>query len=136
MDVARHDMHVHVTTRCNLRQAECPLSIVGCTAIVQAADVTRHLNQHADTHFMLLSARMQEYQSFFRQLDTKIKMLEEKNAKLEREVARSNALLATKTESNSISNDLKKVTKRLNALESTCKAEFKKVEYDRRSHKK
>lgn len=136
MDVTRHDMHVHVTTRCNLRQAECPLSIVGCTAIVQAADVTRHLNQHADTHFMLLSARMQEYQSFFRQLDTKIKMLEEKNAKLERELARSNALLATKTESNTISNDLKKVTKRLNALESTCKAEFKKVEYDRRSHKK
>ncbi len=136
MEVARNDMHVHVTTRCNLRQAECPLSIVGCTAIVQAADVTKHLNQHADTHFMLLSTRMIEYQKLFKQFDTKIKMLEDKNAKLERELARTTALLTTKNESNVISNDLKKVTKRLHALESSCRTEFKKVEYDRRSHKK
>ena len=136
MEVARNDMHVHVTTRCNLRQAECPLSIVGCTAIVQAADVTKHLNQHADTHFMLLSTRMMEYQNLFKQFDKKIKMLEDKNNKLERELARTNALLSTKNESNAISNDLKKVTKRLNALESSCRNEFKKVEYDRRSHKK
>lgn len=129
MEVARNDMHVHVTTRCSLRQAECPLSIVGCTAIVQAADVTKHLNQHADTHFMLLSARMIEYQKLFQQFDTKIKMLEEKNAKLERELARSTALLSTKNESNVISNDLKKVTKRLHTLE-------KKVDHDRRSHTK
>ena len=136
MEVARNKMQEHVTTRCNLRQAECPLSIVGCTAIVQAADVTKHLNQHADTHFMLLSTRMMEYQKLFKQFDTKINMLEEKNAKLERELARSTALLSTKNESNVISNDLKKVTKRLNTLESTCRTEFKKVEYDRRSHKK
>ena len=136
MEVARNNMHVHVTTRCSLRQAECPLSLVGCTAIVQAADVTKHLNQHADTHFMLLSTRMMEYQQLFKQFDTKIKMLEEKNAKLERELARTTALLSTKNESNAISNDLKKVTKRLNALEGSCRTEFKKVEYDRRSHKK
>lgn len=136
MGVARHDMHEHVTTRCILREAECPLSIVGCTAIVKAADVTQHLNQHADTHFMLLSTRMMEYQQLFKQFDTKIKMLEEKNSKLERELARTTALLSTKNESNAISNDLKKVTKRLNALESSCRTEFKKVEYDRRSHKK
>jgi len=122
-------MHVHVTTRCSLRQAECPLSIVGCTATVQAADVTKHLNQHADTHLMLLSTRMMEYQTLFKQYDSKIKILEEKNAKLERELARNTALLSTKNESNVISNDLKKVTKRLNALE-------KKVAHDRRSHTK
>lgn len=136
MGVARHDMHEHVTTRCILREAECPLSIVGCTAIVKATDVTQHLNQHADTHFMLLSTRMMEYQQLFKKFDTKIKMLEEKNSKLERELARNTALLSTKNESNAISNDLKKVTKRLNALESSCRTEFKKVEYDRRSHKK
>jgi hypothetical protein len=129
IEVARNDMHVHVTTRCSLRQAECPLSIVGCTATVQAADVTKHLNQHADTHLMLLSTRMMEYQTLFKQFDSKIKILEEKNAKLERELARNTALLSTKNESNVISNDLKKVTKRLNALE-------KKVAHDRRSHTK
>ena len=136
MEVARNDMHVHVTARCSLRQAECPLSIVGCTAIVQAADVTRHLNQHADSHFMLLSARMMEYQHLFKQFDAKIKILEEKNAKLEQELTRTTALLSTKNESNVISSDVKKIAKRLNALESTCRTEFKKVEYDRRSHKK
>lgn len=61
-------------------------------------------------------------------------MLEEKNAKLEGELARSAALLSTKNEANAISNDSKKVTK-LNALGSACRSEFKKVEYDRRSHK-
>ena len=134
MEVARKDMHLHVTTRCILRQAECPLSMFGCTAIVQAADVTRHLNQHADTHFMLLSTRMMEYQQLFKQFNSKINMLEEKNAKLERELARTNALLAANNES--LSNDLKKVTKRHNTLDSTCRSEFKKLENDRRSRKK
>lgn len=136
MGVARQDIHKHLTTRCILRETECPLSAFGCTALLKSADVTEHLNQHADKHFMLLSTRMMEYQQLFKQFDTKIKMLEEKNSKLERELARTTVLLSTKNECNAISNDLKKVTKRLNVLESSCRTEFKKAEQDRRSKKK
>jgi len=132
----RCDVHVHVRDKCPLRQAECPLSNVGCTSIVQARDVSTHLNEHADKHFLLISSRMMEYQNVMKDMNTRIQRLEEKNALLESELKRMMVNSQSKNEAKAVSNDLKKLTKRMGMLESTCRTEFKKVEYDRRHHKK
>ncbi len=79
---------------------------------------------------------MMEYQAMFKKMTAKISLLEEKNAQLERELRVKMAELSSKNEAHAISNDLKKVTKRLNMLEGTCRTEFKKVQQDRRGHVK
>ena len=136
MKIPRNDVHVHVRDKCSLRAAECPLASFGCTSIVQARDITDHLNDTADKHFMLIANRMVEYQNAMKEMNARIHTLEEKNALLERELQRSTIQLQSKNEAKAISNDVKKLTKRLGTLENTCRTEFKKVEYDRRSHKK
>lgn len=136
MDIPRNDVHVHVRDKCDLRAAECPLSSFGCTSIVRAQDVTSHLNDNADKHFMLVATRMMEYQTVMKDMSARIHTLEEKNAQLERELQRTTVQLQSKNEAKAISNDVKKLTKRLGTLEGTCRTEFKKVEYDRRNHKK
>ena len=136
MEIPRNGVHVHVRDKCSLRAAECPLASFGCTSIVQARDITDHLNDTADKHFMLIANRMVEYQNAMKDMNARIHTLEEKNALLERELQRSTIQLQSKNEAKAISNDVKKLTKRLGTLENTCRTEFKKVEYDRRSHKK
>ena len=135
-EIPRNKVHAHVRDKCILRDAECPLSTVGCTAVVQAQDVALHLNEHADQHFVLVVNRMMEYQSMFKKLNARINLLEEKNARLERELHRKTAELSSKNEAHAISNEVKKLTKRLGTLEGTCRTEFKKVEQERRSHQK
>ncbi|KAL7465588.1 hypothetical protein ACHAXS_011588, partial [Conticribra weissflogii] len=109
---------------------------VGCNAVVQAQDTSRHLNESADQHLILVVNRMMEYQAMFKKMTAKISLLEEKNAQLERELRVKMAELSSKNEAHAISNDLKKVTKRLNILEGTCRTEFKRVQQDRRGHAK
>mmetsp|Transcript_13185 Transcript_13185/g.26779 ORF Transcript_13185/g.26779 Transcript_13185/m.26779 type:complete len:80 (+) Transcript_13185:163-402(+) len=79
---------------------------------------------------------MMEYQAMFKKMTAKIALLEEKNARLESELKTKVAELSSKNEAHAVSNDLKKVTKRLNILEGTCRTEFKKVQQDRRNHVK
>lgn len=59
-----------------------------------------------------------------------------KECPVERELQRTTVQLQSENEAKAISNDVKKLTKRLGTLEGTCRTEFKKVEYDRRNHKK
>ena len=137
MNVCRKDVPVHTHDACNLRPAKCPLSDFGCNGIVQAQDVARHLNDTADRHFVLLAHRMLEYQTVMKDMSYHIRLLEENNARLERELRAAAAVnVQCKHDVETVSNEMKKITKRLGALEGTCRAEFKKVEHDRRSHKK
>lgn len=137
MNVCRKDVPIHIHDACNLRPAKCPLSDFGCNGIVQAQDVARHLNDTADRHFVLLAHRMLEYQTVMKDMSYHIRLLEENNARLERELRAAVAVNAQcKHDVEAVSNDMKKITKRLGALEGTCRAEFKKVEHDRRSHRK
>ena len=129
--VARQDVHVHVRDSCRLRQAECPLACVGCTAVVQAQDVACHLNNHADQHFMLVARRMMEYQSVMKDMNARISQLEEKNGQLERELARATLQLQNKS-----ADDVKMLSKRIGKLESTCHTQFKKIEYDKKKNQK
>lgn len=134
--VPRNEVHIHVRDICSMRHAECPLSIVGCTAIVQAQDISSHLNNHADKHFMLVASRMMEYQSMIKEMSTRIRLLEEKNEQLDRELKRTVVQLQSKSEAKVISGNVKKLTKRLGTLESACSTEFKKMEYERRNQRK
>jgi hypothetical protein len=79
---------------------------------------------------------MMEYQTMIKKLNAKMQLLEEKNAKLELEIQGRTAQVSTKKDTDVLSNEVKKLTKRIGTLEGTCKTEFKKVEQDRRSHKK
>lgn len=134
MNIPRNEMDTHVRDTCILRSAECPLNCLGCTAIVKAQDVSRHLNQSADQHFMFVANRMMECQSIIKQLNGRIQVLEEKNAQLERQL---NGQTATaRSNVSSLANDVKKVQKRLGTLETTCRNEFKKVEQDRKNSKR
>ena len=83
-----------------------------------------------------MANRMMEYQSVIRDMNARVRILEEKNEKLERELMRCSNTLQSKNDAKAFSNDMKKLTKRIGNLESTCKTEFKKVEYDRKNHKK
>jgi hypothetical protein len=136
MSIPRNEVHIHVRDKCVLRAAECPLACLGCTTVVQAQDVARHLNEHSDQHFLFVANRMMEYQTMIKKLNAKMQLLEEKNAKLELEIQGRTAQVSTKKDTDVLSNEVKKLTKRIGTLEGTCKTEFKKVEQDRRSHKK
>lgn len=135
-EVPRIEVHIHVRDKCSLRAAECPLSVLGCTAVVQAQDVGDHLNTLADRHLILVVNRMLEYQSVIKDMNARIRLLEDKNGQLDRELKRATAQLQSKNEAKAITNDVKKLTKRIGQLESTCRTEFKKAENDRRSHRK
>lgn len=109
---------------------------MGCNTVVQAQDTPRHLNASADQHFLLVVNRMMEYQTMFKKMTARLNLLEEKNAQLERELRVKTAELSSKNEAKGMSNELKKLTKRLGILEGTCRTEFKKVDRDRKSHAK
>lgn len=134
--IPRNEVHFHVRDKCSLRQAECPLAMFGCTAIVQAQDFSCHLNDHADKHFMLMANRMMEYQNVMKGMNARILALEEKNGQLERQLTLTAGQLQSKNDAKTVSNGMKKLTKRVGALESKCQTEFKKVEKDRRNQKK
>lgn len=136
IEIPRNRVHVHVRDECSLREAECPLKDVGCTAIVRARDVPRHLTDHADKHFILMANRMMEYQDVMKDLNCRVRLLEEKNGQLERELKRTTAQLQSKNEAKAVANDVKKLTRRIGTLEGTFRTEFKKVENDRRNHQK
>jgi hypothetical protein len=129
--VARNEVHTHVRDFCSLRHVECPLACVGCTAGVQAQDVACHLNNHADKHFVLVESRMMDYQSVIKTMNTRLNQLEEKNAHLERELRRVTLQLQNKS-----AGDVKKLTTIIGTLESKCRTEFKKIEYDERNKQK
>ena len=135
-EVMRKEVHSHVRDKCSLRAAECPLGMLGCTAIVQAQDITSHLNGQADKHFMLMATRMAEYQTVMKDLSAQVRLLEEKNGRLERRLQWATTQLQSKDEAKVATNEMKRLAKRLATLEGTCKREFKKVEQDRRSHQK
>lgn len=134
MEVARNDVHAHVRDTCPLRRAECPLKELGCASIVQAKFVCSHLTEHADTHFMLIASRMMEYQSVIRDMNTRVRLLEEKNAQLERELKRVTLQTQSKDDAKTVSNDLKKLTKRMGTLEGKCRTEFKKADSERKKN--
>ncbi len=137
MEVCRKDIPIHVHDACNLRPATCPLLPFGCNGIVQAQDVTRHLNDTADRHFVLMAQRMLEYQTVMKDLSYHVRLLEEKNDRLERELRDAVAANVKTTHAvETMSSDIKKITKRIGSLEGTCRVEFRKVEHDRRSHRK
>ena len=135
-DVPRREVCAHVRDDCSLRQAECPLSMFGCKTIVRAQDVACHLNDHADEHFTWVAKRMMEYESVMKDMISRIRLLEEKNDRLERELGGVAASMQSKEHAKSLSNDVNKLTKRLGALEGTCQTEFKKIQNDRRNQRK
>ena len=134
MEVPRNEMPIHVRDKCSLRAAECPLACLGCTTIVQAQDISRHLNDSSDQHFMFVANKIMECQATIKTLNNKVQMLEEKNAQLERELHGTSA--SSKNEAANLSNEVKKLTKKLGTLEGTCRAEFKKIEQDRKNSRK
>jgi len=135
-DVPRREVGQHVRDECSLRQAECPLSMFGCNAIVRAQDVACHLNDNADGHFTLVANRMMEYESVMKDMNSRIRLLEEKNDRLERELRGVAASVQSKENAKRLSNDVNKLAKRLGALEGTCQSEFKKIQNDRRNRQK
>ncbi len=137
VELCRKDVQIHIHDACNRRPAKCPLAEFGCNGIVQAQDVAQHLNESADRHFVLLSHRMLEYQTVMKDMSYHIRLLEENNARLERDLRAAVASNAQgKHDVETVSNDVKKMTKRLGTLEGSCRTEFKKIEHDRRSHRK
>ena len=108
----------------------------GCKTIVRAQDVACHLNDHADEHFTWVAKRMMEYESVMKDMISRIRLLEEKNDRLERELRGVAASMQSKEHAKSLSNDVNKLTKRLGALEGTCQTEFKKIQNDRRNQRK
>jgi hypothetical protein len=131
MQVPRNDMTTHVRNQCTLRAAECPLACLGCTTIVRAQDVTRHLNESSDQHFMFVANKMMECQAMIQKLNSRIQVLEDKNAQLELELRGRAA--TSKKDSDNLSNEVKKLVKRIGTLEGTCRTEFKRVEQDRKN---
>jgi hypothetical protein len=135
MEVPRNQMPIHIREKCVLRAAECPLACLGCNTVVRAQDVSRHLNETSDQHFMFVANRMMECQAMIKKLNGRIQVLEDKNAQLEMELRGRTAQVTTKKETDNIHNEVKKLTKRIGALEGTCRDEFRKVEQDRKNRR-
>jgi hypothetical protein len=133
-DIPRCEMNAHVRDKCSFRQTACPLSTFGCNTIVHAQDVACHLNDHADKHFTLVANRMTEYESVMKDMRSRIRVLEENNARLERELKEAIASFQSKENAKSLVIDVNKLAKRLRALEGKCQSEFKQVQNDRRNH--
>eukprot|EP00804_Cyclotella_cryptica_P016888 CCRYP_001851-RD/>CCRYP_001851-RD protein AED:0.02 eAED:0.02 QI:3275/0.75/0.8/1/0.75/0.4/5/484/532 len=135
MEIPRSEMSIHVSEKCVLRPAECPLACIGCTTVVKAQDVSRHLKESSDQHFLFVANRMMECQALIKKLNGRIQMLEERNAHLELEIRGRTAQVSMKKDTDNLLNEVKKLTKRISALEGTCRTEFKKVEQERK-HKR
>ncbi len=135
-DVPRCEVGVHVRDKCSLRKAVCPLSMFGCNTIVRAQDVACHLNNHADKHFTLVANRMMEYESVMKDMSSRIRLLEEKNDRLERELRNATASMQSKEQAKSLSKEVNKLAKRLEALEGTCQSEFKNLQKDKQNQRK
>ena len=75
---------------------------------------------------------MMEYQQLFRRMDGRIKELEERNAMLENVLRETAGKLQSKDDAKSAAGDVKKLIKRIGALETKCKTEFRKIENERR----
>ena len=134
IEVPRNEMALHVRNKCVLRAAECPLACLGCTTVVQVQDVSRHLKESSDQHFMFAANRMMEYQAIIKKLNGRIQILEAKNAQLELELRGQTS--SNKKDADNLSNEVKKLAKRLGALEVTCRNEFKKVDQERKNTKR
>ena len=70
---------------------------------------------------------MVEYQTVFKDMNARIACLEDKNARLERKLENAMSQLQSKNEAKDALNDVRKLTRRLAALEGSCKAEFKRT---------
>ena len=76
----------HKAEICPLREVACPFANVGCTTRVLARDLPEHVGslETTNSHLLLAVNRMMEYQTVIKNLNTKVKLLEDDTTSLKR----------------------------------------------------
>uniref|UniRef100_A0A7S2HD16 TRAF-type domain-containing protein n=1 Tax=Helicotheca tamesis TaxID=374047 RepID=A0A7S2HD16_9STRA len=83
----RNRKDVHIADACSARIVSCPFAKVGCPTEVAAKDLAQHLEENVNSHLLLTSNRMMEYEKVFRDMNAKIGHLESENISLRNQLS-------------------------------------------------
>ena len=81
-NLRRHELEIHLAQSCKLREVECPFKKIGCTKVVRACNIQKHLAEEVNTHLLLAMNRMLEYQDVINNLNIRVLSLEDQNKEL------------------------------------------------------
>jgi len=79
LKLPRHELQMHKTQSCVLREVNCPFKKIGCTKCVKACDLEKHLDEDTSVHLLLAMNRMMEHQDVINNLNTRVVELEGQN---------------------------------------------------------
>jgi hypothetical protein len=124
----RHEQPHHQSQVCKLRNVKCPFAIIGCIQIVQAQDMTAHVQTDTESHLLLAVNRMMEYEEVMRRMKQQLQKLQEENQLLQRglEVYRE----SSNKDHSKMDTKMTTMGKKLATLETTSKKEFQKIHYE------
>jgi len=121
----RHELAIHNAQACKMRDVECTFKNIGCTKVVRACDLQKHVVEDTNAHLILAMNRMMEHQGVINNLNTRVVALEGENKEMK--LALENYAKKSTTDISELSTKFKKTSKTLANHEATCKKEFIKL---------
>jgi len=115
----------HLADVCALREVPCPFSGIGCTAVIVARDVAEHISSNMESHLLLSLNRINDYERVIKDLNGRVKVLEEENHQFKLSFAENKTSVAKQL--TDVQSGLTKLSKRVDGLDNTNQKEFKKV---------
>ena len=121
----RHELEIHLAQSCKLREVECPFKKIGCTKVVRACNIQKHLEEEVNTHLLLAMNRMLEYQDVINNLNIRVLSLEDQNRELQSTL--ENYMEKSTTEISQLNQNFEDSSMALANHEASCKKEFIKL---------
>ena len=121
----RYEQAIHNAQACKMRDVECTFKNIGCTKVVRACDLQKHVVEDANAHLILAMNRMMEHQDVINNLNTRVVALEGENKEMK--LALENYAQKSTTDISQLSTEFKKTSKTLANHEATCKKQFIKL---------
>jgi hypothetical protein len=122
----RHALAIHKAQACKMRDVQCPFHKIGCTKVVKACDLIKHIQDDSPAHLLLAVDRMSEHQDVIKTLHANVAAMEIENQALKQAFERHEK--ESKTLISELESKLSTTSKQLAALSATCKKEFRKAE--------
>ena len=122
---ARHQKLQHENEVCPLRDTKCPFASIGCSRLLQAQDIPNHVQEETSSHMLLALNRILEVQDVIRDMNGKMKTLQDENLRLRQalEGVRTNA----EKETSNVDKKITNLGKKLSALETSTQKEFRRI---------
>ena len=121
----RHQLAIHNSQVCKIREVECPFINIGCGVKVRACDLQSHLDEDTGKHLLLSVSRLAEHQNVIKDLNGRVIILEGENKELKQSL--ENHVKKSTKDISQLDAKLNKTSKNLSNHEATCNKEFRKI---------